>query len=99
MCSRTQMVIDERDEGGNTQLMRAALDGNTVAVKDLLRQGADVNAQHHGGRTALMCAAINLRTDTVNALLKFGADVNAQAVFGCTPLMLAACCGDTGITL
>jgi ankyrin repeat protein len=92
------MVVDEHDGGGNTQLMRVALDGHTEAVKDLLRKGASVNAQNHQGRTALMFAVINLRTDSVKALLKFGADVNVQAICGCTALMLAACSGDTEIT-
>jgi ankyrin repeat protein len=96
--SRTQIVIDDKDDGGNTQLMRAALDGHTEAVKDLLRKGADVNAQNLEGRTALMFAVINLRTATVKTLLQFGADVNVQAHCGCTPLMLAACSGDIGIT-
>lgn len=96
--SRTQMITDDRDERGNTLLMRAALDGRTETVKALVRKGADVNAQNREGRTALMFAIINLRTATVKTLLQFGADVNAQAHCGCTPLMLAACSGDIEIT-
>ena len=96
--SRTQKITDERDEGGNTRLMRAALDGETRTVEDLLRNGADVNAQNRDGRTALMFAIINLRTATVKKLLQFGADVNVQGHCGCTPLSLAAGSGDIGIT-
>ena len=96
--SRTQIFTDHRDEGGNTLLMRAALDGQTETVKALLRKGADVNAQNLEGRTALMFAIINLRTATVKTLLQFGADVNVQARCGCTPLTLAACSGDIEIT-
>jgi len=96
---RTQMMLDVRDDGGNTPLMRAALDGQTKQVEALLRGGADVNAQNREGRTALMFAIINLRTATVKTLLEFGADVNVQALgCGCTPLTLAACSGDIGIT-
>ena len=96
---RTQMSVDAIDEEGNTHLMRAALDGQTKKVEDLLRKGADVNAQNRDGRTALMFAIINLRAATVKTLLKFGADVNVQAAAcGCTPLILAACSGDIGIT-
>jgi ankyrin repeat protein len=62
--SRTQ-IIDERDEGGNTDLMRAALDGQNETVKALLLSGADVNARNHEGRTALMFAIVNLHTSTV----------------------------------
>ena len=36
--SRTQ-IIDERDGGGNTALMRAALDGQSQTVKALLLGG------------------------------------------------------------
>jgi uncharacterized protein len=96
--SHTRIPADVRDEGGNTSLMSAALDGQTEIVKGLLRNGADVNAQNLEGRTALMFAVINLRTATVKTLLQFGADVNVQAHCGCTPLMLAACSGDIGIT-
>lgn len=96
--SETRMVIDDKDGGGNTQLMRAALDGDTAALEGLLVNGADVNAQNHEGRTALMFAIINLRFDSVKALLKFGADVNVEAACGCTPLMLAAVSGDSRIT-
>lgn len=85
-----RMTTDAKDEGGHTQLMRAALDGYTETVKALLRKGADVNARNREGRTALMFAVINLHATTVKTLLQFGADVNVQADCGCTPLMLAA---------
>src|ERR1043165_1119828 len=96
--SRTQ-IIDGRDEGGNTDLMRAALNGQNEIVKALLLGGADVNARNHEGRTALLFAIVNLHTSTVQTLLDFGADVNVQATTcGCTPLLLAAGSGDIGIT-
>ena len=92
-------MIDGRDEGGNTGLMCAALNGQNETVKALVLGGADVNARNHEGRTALMFAIVNLHTSTVQTLLDLGADVNLQAAScGCTPLMLAAGSGDIGIT-
>ena len=92
-------IIHERDEGGNTDLMRAALNGQSESVKALLLNGADVNARNHDGRSALLFAVVNHHASTVQTLLEFGADVNVQATTcGCTPLLLAAGSGDIGIT-
>ena len=92
-------IIDGRDEGGNTDLMRAALNGQHEIVKALLLNGADVNARNHQGRSALLFAVVNHHASTVQTLLEFGADVNVQAsACGCTPLLLAAGSGDVGIT-
>jgi ankyrin repeat protein len=95
--SQTRITTSAKDEEGHTPLMRAALDGQTGIVKDLLRKGADPNARDREGHTAIMFAVINLHAATVQTLLQFGADVNVQADCGCTPLMLAACSGDAGI--
>ena len=73
--SQIRIPSNARDEEGNTDLMRAALDGEIEIVKTLLRDGADVNARNHEGRTALMFAIINFHNATVNVLLRFGADV------------------------
>jgi Ankyrin repeat len=72
--SRTQIVIDQRDEGGNTQLMRSALDGHTEAVKDLLRKGANVNAQNREGD------AVGIQTFGSR---HFGTSQRDQRIFWC----------------
>ena len=95
MPTRAQMSAAEKRKRDNTDLMCAALEGNTEVVKAL--QGQDVNATNNEGRTALMFAVINMHTDTVKALLDLGADVNVRAEDGGTALMLAASCGDEGI--
>jgi ankyrin repeat protein len=98
MPTRAQLSEIEADKEWHTPLMRAALAGDTEAVKVLAAKGEDVNAQDHAGRTALMFAVINMHTDAVSALLDLGADVNVRARDGGTALMLAASCGDEGLT-
>lgn len=78
-------------------MMRAALEGHTAGVKQLLDKSADVNAKDREGRTALMFAVINLHYETMKVLLERGADVDARANDGWTALMLAASCGEARI--
>lgn len=46
--------MDLKDENGWTALMYASKKGHTVVVKELLENGADVNAKNKTGKTALM---------------------------------------------
>jgi ankyrin repeat protein len=85
----------ENQEGGHTQLMRAALAGDLKTVKMLLESGVDVNERNDEGRTALMFAAINRETACAKELLRHGADVNVVANDGGTALLMAASEGDT----
>ena len=97
MPTRAQLSAAEEYKGGHTPLMRAALAGQTEAVKALVTRGEDVNAKDDEGRTALMFAVTNMKTDCVDLLLSHGADVNTTANDGSTALMLAAAVGDSGI--
>ncbi len=64
--------------------------GSTI-VKDLLDNGADVNAVGQDKKTPLHWAAAHGRKDAVDALLKVkGIDVNAKDQGGKTPLHFAA---------
>jgi len=95
MPTRAQMSEIENQEGGHTQLMRAALAGDLKSVKMFLKSGADPNERNDEGRTALMFAAINRQTSCAKELLRYGAEVNAVANDGGTALLLAASEGDT----
>ena len=94
MTTRAELSAAEEYGHGHTPLMRAALDGNTERVKELIHQGADVNQRDDNGRTALMFAVINMHYETMKALLVYGADVNARSYKGGTALMGAALAGD-----
>lgn len=95
MPTRAQISAVKNQEGGHTQLMRAALAGDLKSVKMLLKSGADPNDQNDDGRTALMFAAINRETSCAKELLRYGAEVNVVANDGGTALLLAASEGDT----
>ncbi len=75
---------------GNTELMIAAVTGDTALVKGLLNQGAEVNAANKFGSTALMGAAAGGYIEIVQALLEKSANVNIQGKDGSTALMFAA---------
>jgi len=94
MTTRAELSASEGYTHGHTALMRAALDGNTEKVKELIHQGAEINQRDDIGRTALMFAAINTHYETMKVLLELGADVNARSNKGGTALMGAATAGD-----
>ncbi|MBZ5561610.1 MAG: ankyrin repeat domain-containing protein [Acidobacteriia bacterium] len=76
-------------EPGTTPLMHAALLGDVARVKELLGQGANVNATSPDGSTALIYAATTGSPGCVRALLEAGADVNASMKGGGTALTAA----------
>ena len=97
MTTRGELSAAEGYTHGHTAVMRAALDGNTEIVEELLQQGADINQRDDNGRTALMFAVINTHYETMKVLLEYGADVNARSIKGGTALMGAASAGDLRI--
>jgi ankyrin repeat protein len=74
-------------------MMRAALIGNTNALRVLLDRGTGVNTTDKDGHTLLMEAVFGGHLDTVKELLERGADVNAQDSNGWTALMEAVAKG------
>ena len=94
MTTRAELSAAEGYSHGHTALMRAALDGNTETVTELIHEGVDINQRDENGRTALMFAVINAHYETMKVLLEYGADVDARSNVGGTALMAAALAGD-----
>lgn len=67
---------------------KAATDGDAQALKQLLDQGADVNAKDAAENTALHLATKHGLQDIMRLLIEQGADVNAQNDYLSTPLHL-----------
>lgn len=74
-------------------LFSAAIRGDTDRIKDLLADGAEVNAMNSTGRTAMMAASFNGNLRVVRVLLAYGADVNLADEYGNTALMDAVMFG------
>jgi uncharacterized protein len=82
--------LAQKPDDSSAGLLRAALVGNTAAVRIFLDHGVAVNATDANGSTPLIEATFAGHIDTVNEFLRRGADVNAQDADGWTALMEAA---------
>jgi ankyrin repeat protein len=71
------------------RLVDAAQQKNQVVLRELLQQGADVNAPAPDGATALHWAAHWDDRETAELLIRAGANARAANRFGVTPLSLA----------
>ena len=72
------------------ELRRATLKGDEDKVKELLSNGANVDAIYEGGETPLLIAAGEGHTEVCKILLSWGAKVNTRDDDGFTPLVVAA---------
>ena len=83
--------------GRTTPLADAARAGDATALRDLLEQPVDVNAQEPDGSTALHWAAHRGSAAAVGLLLGAGARVGVASRYGVTPLSLAAASGNAAV--
>jgi ankyrin repeat protein len=74
----------------DVRLVTAAQKRDSAAVRQLLKQGANVNASQPDGATALAWAAHWDDQTIADLLLASGANANAANELGMTPLMLAS---------
>ena len=77
----------------NTELHRAAQNGDLKKTKALIKDGIDVNTRDDDGNTALHWAAPRDYTEITELLIRKGADVNAKNKKGETPLHIVAATG------
>lgn len=90
------------DEGGDTPLHIAALNGYTPAILLLLEHGSDISAQNDWGETALHMAIQVQERSVIKLLVERGADVTIQNGNRSTALHYACMIGhkcDTDIAI
>ena len=71
----------------NGELLEAATHGNCTLIRNLLSQGADLNAKDSKSRSVLALVCKTPNPDSVKMLLKKGANVNSADCCGWTALM------------
>jgi uncharacterized protein len=81
------------DMNKDQTLITAAERNDMAAVRQLLKDGADVQARDGQGRTALLAATARNRVEIATLLVEAGADVNAQDNKFDSPLLLAGASG------
>ena len=75
---------------GSTALFQAIRDGDSVAVRKLLKARVDLQSRNEAGDTPLMTAALYADTGVLELLLGAGAKVDVTNQAGVTALMRAA---------
>nr|CAG4645529.1 EOG090X06BA [Lynceus sp. MCZ IZ 141354] len=93
ICIPIQRDINAKDANGWTALHRAASEGNSQNVKELLKCGALTTIFSSIGSLPLHEAAWEGHEAAVRELLAGGADANMPKIDGSTPLHLAAATG------
>jgi len=84
-------IVNIQDSDGTTPLIIAARKQNIMAVRELIRAGANLNIQNKYGITALIAAVDEQNIDIVRELLRAGANPDLKNGDGDTALMYAAC--------
>lgn len=81
--------INERDESGDSFLLRAIYGDKTDTALYLIKKGIDLNMTDSDGNTALHYAAWRKNKVVFKALLKHGADIEITNKYGNSPVWTA----------
>ena len=79
------------------RLLDAVMNGDQRAVRELLRQRADVNTAQPDGSTMLMLAVERNHTEIADLLIRAQANVNAANEYGATALFVASANGHVAL--
>ena len=79
------------------RLLDAVMKGDQRAVRELLRQRADVNTAQPDGSTVLMLAVERNYTEIADLLIRAQANVNAANEYGATALFVASANGHVAL--
>ncbi len=88
--ARGQQASVARPATGESELHRAARQGDVSRLRTLAHQGGDLDARDANGRTALLAAVAAGRSEAVDELIRDGAGVDVAGPGGRTPLIEAA---------
>ena len=91
------LAVGALTAGTPSDVADAVMHGDSVALRALLAQHADVNAPQNDGATALHWAVFRSDKATVDLLLAAGASPKVANREGSTPLWLASVNGDAAI--
>lgn len=85
--------LNSRGYNGETALMRAAREGKTEYVIEMIEHGADIECRNNDGNTAVWMACHGGNPFVLQVLIEAGADINAQNDNGATALTYTASAG------
>ncbi len=91
-----QPALNKRDERGITPLSLCAKAGQLALVREMIRQGAELDQVGAAGMTPLGAAAFEGHDLIVRDLLRAGARTDVPGATGQLPMHLAAATGQTG---
>ena len=86
--------LDDADRNGLTPLHAAAENGNARVIRNLIADGAAVDAKDAQGRTPLLIAVRQRHLKVAAELITAGANINAETRNGWTALSLAVKSGN-----